>query len=350
MASKRLFVGFLSLALALMAGSAQALDYSLTGGGGQSHIGNGLMLPVQSAATAATGMLVFPGDVANGRALLVPVRTGPAPIVTGTVLKPLQVVGPKSGYQRKLFVPAGVLSKPAAQTTVGVKISNPSVYAVGTNLTYTWPNAPSYFSTGQLVGSPNPVTFGASGSITYSNTLAARFGGTAQFGVVPNSVPAGLLTPTPVTVYLKISAVTAPCVGCFPIGVVGAFPTATGGVIDVGGNAATTIMTPGIPLAPNLALLNMGAVPLGTIIPPLRLSSERVASLPTWRPADRGRGRRVRSSSRPPVPGARLRNSLSRARTCEPAPAGGPSGWSRVPSASEPHRVPTRTAAGSSCN
>jgi hypothetical protein len=267
MALRCLRVALLSLALGLVAGAAQAIDYSLVGGGGQTHVGNGLMIPIQSAATVGTTRLVFPGDLPNGRTLLIPVKPGPAPIVTGTVVKPLQVVGTKQGYQRKLRVPAGVLSKPAAQTTVGIKFSNAALYAAATNLNFTWPTAPAVFSTGQPLGAA--VINAHGGSMTYSNTLASRFGGAARFGITPGA-PSGLLQGTasaPVTLYLKISAVTPPCTSCQPIGVIAVFPTTAGGVLGVGGATPTTVMTAGKALAPNVAFVPaMGAVPLGTII------------------------------------------------------------------------------------
>lgn len=130
MSSRRLVAvvaTFLSLTLAL-ATTAEARKFSVTGGGGQSHIGNGLALPIQPAITVMG--TVFPA------ALLVPVKAGPAPVISGTVAKPLLTGGGKQGYQRKLVIPLGVLSKPSVQKTVGVKFSNPTLFAVGTSLQY----------------------------------------------------------------------------------------------------------------------------------------------------------------------------------------------------------------------
>ena len=81
MSIKRLVlcIALLSVGL-LLASSAQAKKFSLTGGGGQAHIGNGLALPIQQAATPAIAGTNFP-------ALLVPVLPGNE--VTGTTVKPL---------------------------------------------------------------------------------------------------------------------------------------------------------------------------------------------------------------------------------------------------------------------
>ena len=282
MASQRLFVAFLSLALGLMAGSAQALDFSLTGGGGQFHIGNGLMLPIQQAAiTTVTTGTVFPS-------LLVPVKAGPAPIITGTVAKPLLTTGGgKQGYQRRLHIPAGVLSKPAVQTTVGVFFSNTSLFAVGTNLNYVWPAAPATFSTGAAIGTTTVSAFG--GSMTYSNALGSRFGGPASF-LLAGGAGAGLVTSQPISIHIRINGTSPPCthpaaffgngadIDCV-VGVIFARPT---GLAGQGGPTATTVMTPGAVQPPvettaagvpgttpanNVALVKLGTSPSGTLLP-----------------------------------------------------------------------------------
>ena len=89
-------IAILLLALGLVAGTAQAThQFSLVGGGGQIHIGNGLALPIQQAATVLQTGTVFPP-------LGIGVRAGDAPVITGTVDKPLIVVGEKRGWQRML--------------------------------------------------------------------------------------------------------------------------------------------------------------------------------------------------------------------------------------------------------
>lgn len=255
------------------AGTAVGQSYSLCGNsGGQLHVGDGLMLPLQPPATAVTTMTVFP-------ALRVPPAAAPGP-VTGTIIKPLLMNGPKKGYQRKLVVPPGVLTKAAAQTMLGIHASkNPNVFAVATNLAYSWPAPAPYgpaggatFSTGAAV--PVMTVFGPPGgvsSMTYSNALGARFGGPAQFLLSPGA-PAGLIAP-PVTVYFKINGATPPCTHpafggatatCLA-GLAGAVPA--GPVLaGQGGATAPTVMTPGTVLPLNLAAIKMGTAPSGTII------------------------------------------------------------------------------------
>lgn len=271
MTFKRLAV--LSTAVSLLAGfglatSAQAKNFTLTGGGNQGHIGNGLALPIQPSATAGVTGTVFPP-------LLVPVKG--APIVAGTIAKPLltamaTTMGPvtKSGYQRRLVVPANALSKPAAQKTVGVKFSNPTVFAVGTNLNYKWPAAPAVFSTGAAIP---VVTVGPAfgGTLTYSNTLGQRFGGPAQTAVAVGAEPAGLISTSAVTVYIKINGTTPPCTnnafgGTKPGCVAGILLAAPGPLGAVGGPHTITVMTPGaLVVGKNIAVMKMGATPLGTV-------------------------------------------------------------------------------------
>jgi len=267
MSIKRLVlcIALLSVGL-LLASSAQAKKFSLTGGGGQLHIGNGLMLPVQQAATSATAGTVFPN---------LQISVLPGNEVTGTTAKTTLLTGmatslgpvTKVGYQRKLTVPAGVLSKPAAQTTVGVKFSNAALFAVATNLKYTWPNAPAVFSTGNAIATTTVAYNG--GTAIYTNSLGARFGGPALFALTPGA-PGGLLATAPVTLYLKINATTPACThnvfggtdaGCVA-GLVKVKPT---GVGAIGGATSLTVMTPGGATAPNIAVVKMGTSPLGTI-------------------------------------------------------------------------------------
>jgi len=262
-----------------LATSAQAAGqrWSLTGGGAQLHIGNGLALPIQPAASAGVTGTVFPP-------LLIPVRPGNPPVVHGTVDKPKVTVGTRSGYQRRLFVPNGALSKPASQNTVGVKFSNPKVFAVGTNLKYVWPGSgASGVTFQQQPGGSTAMIAGFGGTMTYFNALGTRFGGAAQFDLSPGP-PAGLYAASPVTVYAKINGTTPPCThpafagakpGCVA-GILFAKPTGKGAI---GGPASGTAMTPGaVVTPPNIVILKMGAVPLGTISAAVKAA---VTPLPT---------------------------------------------------------------------
>lgn len=270
---KKGLVLFAAFALSLvLATAAQAKTFGLNGGGAQFHIGNGLALPIQQAATAAQTMTVFPP-------LLVPLAphplTGPGPVLSGTTVKPLITVVGKQGYQRTLMVPAGVLSKPAAQTTVGVKFSNPAAFAVGTNLNYVWPAAPATFSNANAV--PVPTVAGNGGTMKYFNALGARFGGPAQGGIT-GGAPAGLFPATPVTIYVKFNTTTPACAhplfggtdsGCLALAVI-AKPGPLGAI---GGATSVSVVTPGGSAPdPRVMALAMGTDPLGTILAAARVA------------------------------------------------------------------------------
>jgi hypothetical protein len=258
-----------------LANLADAAKFSVTGGGAETHIGNGLALPIQAAVTVMG--TVFPP-------LLIPFNPA-AGLVTGTLVKPHLSVGGKQGYQRKLVVPAGVLVKPGGQKTVGVHFSNPTVFAVGTNIAYKWPAAPAVFSSG-AVGPMTVAGFG--GTMTYTNKLGTRFGGAAQFAITPGSEPAGLITPSIVTVYAKINAVptgTPPCKhpalgganGACVAGILLAKPT---GIGAIGGATGMTVMTPGGPVpGKNVAAMNMVKVPVsGSLAGPPPVGAVLVAT------------------------------------------------------------------------
>jgi hypothetical protein len=241
--------------------------FSLIGGGGQTHIGGGLMMPIQAAAGPGTTTSMFPN-------LRIPVNG--IPIVTGTLAKTtlLTTAGGKQGYQRRLNVPAGVLRKLANKSSVGVKAHSLFVFAVQTNLDYSWPAAPAVFSTGNAVAT---TTIGPSfgGTMTYSNALGARFGGAAQFAISSGDPVAGDAFPAaPVTLWIKVNATTPPCThpafggakaGC----VAAAVLEIPGPVGAIGGASNVTVMTPGVVIpGNNLAAMKMGAVPLGTLLAP----------------------------------------------------------------------------------
>lgn len=163
------------------AGSAQAAQYFINGGGAQLHIGNGLALPIQAAFTGA-GTAQPP--------LLIPVNG--VQTVTGTTAM---------AQQQKITVPAGALAKVPGQVTVGVHFSNPTLYAVATNLAYSWPTAAAVFSTGARTGAKTTTFTGvASGNVVYSNPLASKFGGPARFALAAGP-PAGAVPGAPVTIF-----------------------------------------------------------------------------------------------------------------------------------------------------
>lgn len=163
----------------LSAGAAQAANYSLTGGGAQLHIGGGLPLPIQPA---------FGGGGTALPPLLIP------PVATVTIMGTTAMAS-----QQRIFVPKGALSKSAAQLTLGVFNSNPTLYAVATNLAYTWPTKAAVFSTGARTGATTTTIGAAAGFIRYSNP-SGKFGGPAQFRLTPGPA-AGIIAAAPVTLY-----------------------------------------------------------------------------------------------------------------------------------------------------
>jgi hypothetical protein len=235
--------------------TAQAKLYSLTGGGGQFQIGGGLPLPIQLTNPTATGT-VFP-------ALLIPAKAGE--IIKGSTAM---------AHQQRLEIPAGVLSKPAAQLTLGQFGQNPSLYAVATNLGFVWPAAPAVLSVLARTGAKT-TTFGTTGGgqIRYSNPLAFKFGGPAQFALSPGP-PAGRMPAVPVTLYgiavpgpgnppCVHTALTTGMGGPYPgpgspacvAALAQALPT---GLAGPGGPVGTIVTTPG---GTPMAVSAMGPVP-----------------------------------------------------------------------------------------
>jgi hypothetical protein len=197
MSLKHLLVGFLSLGLGLAgtAGAQATRSYGLgAGSGGQFQIGGGLPLPIQATCNATCTGTVFPP-------LLVPAKSG------ATVMGTVMVSVPK----KKLVVPKGVFSKPASFKILGQHANNKNLYAVATNLQYTWPAATATFSGSARAGSTTVVVagLGAGQSIRYSNVLGRKFGGPAQFALSPGvpgspggtGLPGDLNPGAPVTLY-----------------------------------------------------------------------------------------------------------------------------------------------------
>jgi len=186
MFQKRNLLSVASVILALgLASASQAATYSLqNGSGAQLHIGGGLALPVQTPATVMGA--AFPP-------LLIPVKAGIQTVMGTDML----------GINRKITVPIGVLSRPAVQKTVGVFTSNPNLYAVATQLKYTWPTAPAVFSVAGRPGAATTVLAGtaAGNTIRYSpRVIGKRFGGAGRFAISPGAPDVGI-NASPVTIY-----------------------------------------------------------------------------------------------------------------------------------------------------
>jgi len=254
------FVSCLACLLLALGGAAtaRAKTYSLTGGGGQLAIGDGLPLPIQVFPTSATGT-VFPP-------LLVPANT--AKIIQGTTAM---------SVQQRLTIPAGVLSRPAQQRTLGLFAQNPTLYAVATNLGWQWPAAPAVLSTGARTGNKTTTFLAAGGTIRYSNALASKFGGPARFAIA-DGPPAGLIPGAPMTAYAIAVRPTGnpPCThpelipplgGTFSnpacVAALGALwpHSVIGGPVST---FASSYSPPGPPV-PGIGLGKFGQTPIGTV-------------------------------------------------------------------------------------
>ncbi len=177
--------------------TVQAREYAVSteGSGGQLHIGGGLPLPIQLVATTGGTMMSPTAVGTNFPPLLVPARehqkvSGTTAMTTG----------------QKLVIPQNVLSKPAAQLTLGQFGNNPNLYAVATNLRYRWPAAAATLSTGARTGAKTTTvattrtTILKANKVRYSNVLPRKFGGPAAFAFAPGPA-AGLMAAVPVTIY-----------------------------------------------------------------------------------------------------------------------------------------------------
>ena len=264
---KRICLAALALSLGV-AGTAQAgtTRYSLAAGSGaQLHIGNGLALPIQPAATVLVTGTVFPP------LLIPPLHAGIK--ITGTTTA---TVG------QRITVPAAALRKGAAQKTVGVFFSNPTLYAVATNLSYAWPTQPAVFSVNGRAGAATLTLTGAvpTNKVRYSpRVIGRRFGGAGTFALNPGAA-AGLHSGSPVTIFAIAAAVVPPCThtaltpvpfpgpgnpGCVAA-LIDALPT---GVAAIGQAAGAIVTTPGgiggLPATEGIAIGKFGTAPLGTV-------------------------------------------------------------------------------------
>jgi len=171
MSLKRLVIVFLLLGLGF-AGTATGgtHKYALSAGsGGQMQIGGGLPLPIQATCNATCTGTHFP------------------PLLVGRVLSATVSQTTTRTMGQKLMVPKGVLSRPAhvpAPKILGQADNNPALYAVATNIKWTWPETARTFSLSRRTGNTT-TTFDAGGgrTIRYSNDLNQKFGGPAHFAL-----------------------------------------------------------------------------------------------------------------------------------------------------------------------
>jgi hypothetical protein len=260
--------------------AGQATYYLGPTSGGQIQIGGGLPLPIQLTDAQPNGIVDWGASGMGGTAptvgpggnifppLLIP--AAPGATVMGTT-------GMATGQQ--LTVPAGVLSRAAAQKTLGVNAQNAGLYAVATNLAFKWPVAAATFMQRTMTptAAAGTITFftantmtvfkstvGLTRKVRYKNTgVPAPFGGNAAFNITP-MFGSGLIPTVAVTVYgLAGAKVPPPCTGCIAA-IIAARPSGAGAI---GALANTTVTTMGTGVAgKNVAAIKAGAFPKGTII------------------------------------------------------------------------------------
>ena len=196
--SKSLLTAF-ALSVVLGSAAAQAAcipgvlspcRYSITGGGGQTQIGDGLLLPIQpatvSGAPVGTGTLFPP--------LLIP--PNPAKLVKQTGANP-----------KKMTVPPGAFRRKASPQILGVVVFNPTVFQVKTNIEFSGPGpafGSAFFGAGGRTGAHTSVIMGipaGSAQVRYSGSVA-QFGGPSRTKIVPATV---------IQVWAHAEAITAPC-------------------------------------------------------------------------------------------------------------------------------------------
>lgn len=188
-----------------LAGAANAGHFRVSGGGAQLSIGGGLPLPIQAPVPVSGN--TFP-------TLLIPVNPDAA--------KPGLIIE-TSAAGDVLKIPAGVLKVAPAVNQVGVAVQNPTLYAVETNLGFSWPASDVTIGAGLRTdpntGNTNTVTTTVSNvvvsgnNIRYSNVLGQRFGGPARFSISQGAAQ-GNIPSSPVTVYARAATATtgaAPC-------------------------------------------------------------------------------------------------------------------------------------------
>jgi hypothetical protein len=224
------------------AGAASAQTYySITGGGGQAQIGDGLPLPIQvnktpMGAPIGTGTMFPP--------LLIPVNSNKAKaLVKQTGAAPAQMK----------VAPGALLRVPTKALVIGVANNNPKVFQVRTKISFSgpanklgtmtfkkdgWRTAPKSF-----VGAPAGATAFYSGSTNrFGGPSQTRIGVLSPVGVWVN---AGAMLPCKHPAFGGANAsCVAPKVPAHPMTL-----AAAGGAMTMGGvvTAGTTVTTPGVP-------------------------------------------------------------------------------------------------------
>jgi len=238
------------------AGAASAQTYySITGGGGQAQIGDGLPLPIQVNKTTMKGPIgtgtLFPP-------LLIPVNTDPAKAL----------VKQTGSAPANLKVPPGVFRRvPALSKKVGVANNNPKVFQVRTKISFSGPaNVKGTMTFKKDVVRTKAVSFNGApaGAVAKYSGSANRFGGPSQtrvvalskIGVWVNGLAAMLPCKHGAFGGANASCV-APLVPAYPM----SLAAAGGGVVSSMGmvTTGTVVTTPGTPPAksPGIVVLSI---------------------------------------------------------------------------------------------
>lgn len=250
------------------AGAAQAANYTVTGGGAQGQIGDGLMIPIQDPTTMSppTGAGLQRGTGTMFPPLLMPAKAGAAVQQTLTSpAKPMQIKA-KPGTIRR--IPAGKKAQPVA-------LNNPNVFQVTTKLSFSGPapafGTATFMATGRT-GAPTSTWVGQSvaSTVRYKKTAGKfQFGGPSRTKVV-------VLSPIRVWAHktmapCKHTSLAGPDAACVSA-VLGAYPgtlAVAGGTVTpnpVTGGMGRLDMTPGGPPGMSPAIAGVNAGPAGTII------------------------------------------------------------------------------------
>jgi hypothetical protein len=232
-----------ALSFASTMASAQTY-YSITAGGGQAQIGDGLPLPIQPNKTVGMGPIGTKGMFPTK--LLIPLNPDPGKrLIKQTGSAPAQ-----------MKVPPGVfLRVPTKALTVGVANNNPKVFQVRTKLSYSGPNATKGSMTFKQDGvRTKAVSFAGSpaGATAFYSGSTNRFGGPSQTRIAALSKvgvwinPGAMLPCKHPALGGANGSCLAPLVPAYPMSL-----AAAGGAMTKAGKvtAGTTVTTPGAPAA-----------------------------------------------------------------------------------------------------
>ena len=255
MTSRSLRIACMLVALSFASTMASAQTYySITAGGGQAQIGDGLPLPIQPNKTVGMGPIgtksMFPTK------LLIPLNPDPGKrLIKQTGAAPAQ-----------MKVPPGVfLRVPTKALTVGVANNNPKVFQVRTKLEYSGPNVTKGSMTFKKDGVRTKATSFAgspAGATAFYSGSTNRFGGPSQTRIAALSKvgvwinPGAMLPCKHPTFGGANGSCLAPLVPAYPAAI-----AAAGGAMTKAGKvtAGTLVSTPGGPpaMSPGVVLLSI---------------------------------------------------------------------------------------------